>query len=161
MNNTVKMILYSIQPTALVEELSNTESYKASWQHVDQSWKPAYEYMCSEMQTRGIAIGNNAPVWAWAEPKTKIQQLAGELLSEQDWERGVSVIELQMPKDEVVLSSYFHWNQLLDESLETGAVTPSTELFSTNNLDEDDTLQATLPYVKRGWIKATYALARK
>lgn len=158
-NDTVT--LYSIQLSKVATHITSTDRYVADWTHIDTTWQPAYQHMCAAMKACTIDIGNHAPIWAWAEPKEKLQQLAEELLSEQDWEQGVSVIELHVPKDVALLSSYFHWNELLDESLETGNVVSSPKLFAIDNLDADDVVQATIPYIKHEWIEATNTLIRK
>ena len=110
------------------------------------------------MKERNIEIGDNAPIWAWVEPKEKIQQLADELLSGMQWQQGVAVLELQAPRSVALLSSYFYWNEILSNYLDTKVLTPEHQLLVVDDLDEDDNIQVVLPYIKQEWVKDTHSL---
>jgi len=153
--------LYSIQSSAVAEACGREAIYTPSWERVEPEWCPIYKLMSDEMRARSIAIGKNPPVWAWAEPKDKIQQLAEELLSKHDWQQDISVLHLCVPKAQALLSSYFEWNELLDSFLETGDLIRTERLFALDNIDEDDHIQASLPYIRASWIVEIYPLHSK
>ena len=117
--------------------------------------------MCRQMRERGIAIGENPPVWAWAQPEEYVPQLARELFSGHDWEQGIVVLHVAVPKTEVLLSSYHEWNNVLDAFLETGTLIKNERLFAVDDVDEDDSVQAALPYIHASWIIGVRQLDRE
>jgi len=153
--------LHSIQSNEMIQQLQDTEVYTASWSRIDSSWQPAYKYMCEIMEQEGVKTDGNPPIWAWAETEDDdIPQIARELLSEMDWKKGISVVYLQVPFEQVLLSSYFHWNMLLDESLETGQIVVNDDLFSLERLDGDDYIQAVIPCIRSEWVHYVYPLKK-
>lgn len=159
-NERTFLELYSVQRSAVADIVQSVAVYTARFDRVDAKCRAVYEYMCAAMRERGIAIQDNPPVWAWAEPKEKIPRLARELLGDAEWQRGISVVRLRVPKACALLSSYFCWNEMLHDSLEHGTVRPAKELFMLDNLSEDDYVQAALPCIQASWVVETYQINR-
>lgn len=150
--------IITIQSAPVARACQHTDRYTAQWAPIDPLWRVPYEYMCYEMNQRGVTTGGYPPIWAWVEPTERIPQLAIELLSDQQYREGVYALELKVPTPIVVHSSYTHWNNLLSHYLETGQIIPEDELFTHTRVDQDDAIQATIPYVIQDWIQSCFLL---
>ena len=118
--------------------------------------------MRDEMKKHGIDCGGYAPVWAFhscgqfEKPPTLGE--ARSLLSDLEIDAGVKTIELNCPDEFVLLTKYHAWNDILDHfimnELEKISVKEIRELHDLipENLDEYDSIQATLPFLKKNWV---------
>lgn len=79
------------------------------------------------------------------------------LLSEYDIEQGIVAIELLVPCEIVLLSSYYAWNEFMDRAIERKRLPTSTRrgrwMFAEPLLKHDiDDIQAVIPWIDPKWI---------
>ncbi|MEU6083801.1 DUF3841 domain-containing protein [Streptomyces sp. NPDC047108] len=157
------MRLWTVQHHGAVPVLHESGLLTGDWSRVAPSLRPGYDLMVAEMRRRGIDDGGCPPVWAWAGPDSRdgrVLQTARSLLSQVEWERGVVVLDLEVPDALVVTSSYGWWNDVLAAVL-SGEPLPPTD-FSTGPDDEREEefrIQAVLPLVRRAWVRDVRPLA--
>ncbi|MBL1102743.1 DUF3841 domain-containing protein [Streptomyces coffeae] len=152
------MRLWTVQPRAVVEGLERTGLLVGDWKHVEPSWRPAYEVMTDEMRRRGIDCEGRPPVWAWVgadSGEENVLVTARMLLSDEQIDSGVVVLDLDVPDNLVLRSSYSQWNELLSGVL-SGEQSPAMA-WSIDPEEEDTTeefqVQACLPMLRRGWVR--------
>jgi hypothetical protein len=122
--------------------------------------KPFYEWMARQMESRGIAVGPHPPIWAWRPNTARPPKLitARMLLSDGELLRGVSIIELEVPSEFVLLTSYSKWCDIFFKSSSELPSTPDPELYSVDQSKDDDDTQACLPLIRREWVQAVRVL---
>jgi len=153
--------LWSFQRADVPKLMQRETRYCASWEHTPRNWRVAYEWMARELQSRKGLSGCQALVWCWhscrkweAGPTVEV---AESLLSDWDREQGLVTVELIVPEQLSLLSSYRMWNELLDVVHDSGSLPSSLEfhesMFEEPLLrDEEDNVQAVLPYIESAWI---------
>jgi hypothetical protein len=113
--------------------------------------------MVAEMARRGVDCAGRPPLWAWAGPDTRDDRVAltAELLvcpeSPEDYDHYV-VLDLDVPDEFVVLSSYQCWNDFL-EALSTGSPTMDWSI-GPEEFDEPAYcgVQASFPRLRAPWV---------
>ena len=159
------MKLWTFQAVKSIAELNEKGILKASWDRYakDAQWKKAYEWMRDQMELKGIPCEENAPIWVWHScgtyQKSPSLDDARSLLCDLEIESGVQTIELDCPPNLVLLTKYLAWNDILDifiEKKDTINITKDKleKLYdlSPDNLNEYDSIQGTLPYLKKEWV---------
>ena len=153
--------LFTFQTASIVPTLIDGGMHRAQWSYVtDDSWRIAYRFMHRQMSSRGIMVSDHPPVWAWYAQKTESQRLADELLSLDDWRKEWVCISLCVPERDALLSSYFHWNALIDTCMEAGQILSPQHLFDVHQVNDDDVIQATLPRIAKDWVVAIEPLTQ-
>jgi Domain of unknown function (DUF3841) len=158
------MRLYSLQSIQQIQLLHQNGIIDCHWEHVtiQQGWRKTYRWMVAQMEKRGIACHGNAPIWAWhscgAWEKPPTLPTARGLLSDEQIENGVQVIECIVPPKLVLLSRYRQYNRFLDlnmdeKKLPDGFAKRMLKIKKTNFSRYED-IQATLPYLKMEWVVA-------
>ncbi|MFM9952122.1 MAG: DUF3841 domain-containing protein [Saprospiraceae bacterium] len=155
------MLLYTFQSNDAVEVLKTKGILTGDWAYVSKGyWQFSYEWMCRQMEKRGIACQNNPPIWAfhsceaWSRPPTFLTARA--LVSDIALESGMTTIVFEAPDDLVLLSSYRIWGGFWSEmDGVTGAIPKRRwgRMFNLKYFKEGDDLQACLPYLRLEWVK--------
>lgn len=144
----------------VLESLEDGGELVGDWARVlSRSYRPAYEEMVAEMARRGIGCSGRPPLWAWPGPDTRDDRVAltAELLlnpdGQEEYDRYV-ILDLDVPDEFVVLSSYGRWNNFL-EAIFMSDGSPSMDWsIDQDELDESAywRVQACLPCVAGPWV---------
>jgi Domain of unknown function (DUF3841) len=157
--------LFSYQHPCVLEWMQNGGNVYANWDQVwPADWELAYRWMMGCMDERGIAIPETPPIWAWHSVGAWFQPpdeaCLRNLCSDLQLEAGICLLELEVPAEQVLLSRYDTWNELLDYFYQ--GKTPKSKMtkrlfdiqpgiWPTDEYFVD--IQATLPYLDTGWVK--------
>ncbi|WP_125645083.1 hypothetical protein [Nonomuraea sp. WAC 01424] len=114
------MRLWTVQHRAVLVSLETDDELAGDWARLSiPSYRPAYEEMVAEMARRGLDCRGRPPVWAWPGPDTRDNTVAvtAEALlcpqSDEEFARYV-VLDLDVPDDLVMFSSYGRWNDFME-----------------------------------------------
>ncbi|GAA2698094.1 hypothetical protein GCM10010412_093500 [Nonomuraea recticatena] len=142
----------------VVEKLEQAGEVVGDWTTVtSRSYVPAYREMVAEMARRGIDCAGRPPLWAWLGPDTRDERVAvtAELLlcpeGPEEYARYV-VLDLEVPDEFVVLSSYGRWNDFMEATL-FGPSSPSMDwTIERSELAAAGRVQACLPRLAEPWV---------
>lgn len=154
------MKLWTIQHNVVAKKLS-TGPHVAEWTFTPVNFRGGYKWMAFHLSehTQVDAV----PIWCWHSCGGKscagpTIETANDMLGDWSYYAPVMrVIELEVPEGVALLSSYFQWNELLDEAIQANE-TPDfnsrhVSMFENPLLKHDhDDVQATLPFVERNWV---------
>lgn len=159
------MRLWSFQSNRATKKVLRGQVYYAEWTYVYEKWRPAFAWMAREMERRGLPMGGNAPIWAWhscgkhGAPPTLLTARA--LLSDREMEQGIEVLELEVPPNACLLSSYKRWNEFLDSFIDKRKLPNRAsylDMFDISAVQKGDDVQAALPRIERQWVVKTWPL---
>lgn len=126
------MILSTMQPPAVWEAIQATGVYRPeeSLMETLPDFKPAYEWMVKQMESRigPRPDGVQWPVWAWYMNNNRTGHLDLRRSENRCFEPTVC-IEIEIPDDQVLLSAFIDWHNVLNDG------------FCTNDLDEYEALE--------------------
>ncbi|MFI6509850.1 DUF3841 domain-containing protein [Streptosporangium sp. NPDC050855] len=149
------MRLWTVQHRAVLESLEDAGELLGDWDRIMvRNYRACYQEMVAEMVRRGLVGGDRPPVWAWAGPDTRdnrVALVAEALLCPQtpeEYARYV-VLDLDVPDEVVLLSSYGRWNEFM-EAVILGEESPVMD-WSIGR-EELNGVQACLPRVAAGWV---------
>ncbi|MBX9652711.1 DUF3841 domain-containing protein [bacterium] len=148
--------------------LANGERYFADWRRTPANWNRPYFWMKRKLDRKtGLNIAH-PPIWcwhscdgAWRGPPTV--GTANMLLAADEIQSGMVAIELLVPKQLVLLSSYHLWNDFVEVFLKTRRI-PSRRhntrrLFDEPLLTNDcDSIQAVIPFIEPEWVQRSFDL---
>ncbi len=153
------MHLWTFQPAELEDLLEKQPVFCAEWKFTPVNWRPAYEWMAAEMERHGIHLEGHAPVWAWHSCKTwntgPTVDTATELLTDYQLLNGMILIEMNVPDELCLLSTYSGFIGLLDEVLDHGAILHPDrhhDIFTLPLHLKGDDIQAAMPCLRREWV---------
>lgn len=152
------MKVWTFQSLSAGKLLKEDDTYYASWTFVQKSLVPAYQWVVKQMEFKGLSPNGHPPIWVWYKyggSRTKFKNNAArDLLSEDEIKAGIYKIELDVPEQLCLLSSYFNWNVALDFTLATGLSPDSifSPMLDKNSLDGQKNIQGCLPCILRHWI---------
>lgn len=158
-------ILWSIQPTHVVELLTAKGCLAADWRRITfPEFKPAYKWMVAQMEARGIRTLGHSPFWAWHE-KPDLRQ-AAHLPSKT---RGCR-LKLVVPRSLILFSDFLGWHSVLnnnyypleeeipewEQKLDQGYEFSDREILDSwqriiQEAPNEDS-QACLPYLDSAWL---------
>ncbi|WP_433463177.1 DUF3841 domain-containing protein [Spirillospora sp. CA-128828] len=108
--------LWTVQHSAVLDSLETSGESVGDWARLPvASYRPVYDAMVAEMARRGLDCRGLPPVWAWLGPDTRdnaVAVTAESLLcpeTDEEYARYV-VLDLDVPDEMVLLSSYGRWN---------------------------------------------------
>lgn len=148
------MRLWTLQAPEVVTALRATGVYRADWDLVVGNWRGAYAEMVAEMRRRGIADGDLPPVWCWPGRvwrRRAVRTSAGMLLGDHEWAHGRWLLQLDVPAEMTLASSYSLWNEYLGYVIGVQD-RPDRMDWSGARIDELDELQVCLPELRREWV---------
>jgi hypothetical protein len=155
-----------VQHRAVLDSLETGGELAGDWGRLMvSSYQPVYEEMVAEMARRGLDCQGRPPVWAWLGPDTRDNAVAvtAELLlcpeTDEEYARYV-VLDLDVPDEMVMLSSYGRWNDFMEAILLGGG--PATMDWS---IDQEELagaglnpVQACLPHLPARHVLGTRPL---
>lgn len=161
-----KLRLFTVQHDSVLAQFGADLRYRADWSSngVRGYERTAYDHALHKMVERGLSDGRHPPIWAWQCDREAARELAFALLSEAEREHGdYVVIELNVPADAVLRSSYHGWCDLLFQCLETGVISADDAWLAWDSVDPQsgDVVQALLPGIDRSWIVETSPLEER
>lgn len=115
------MKLWSFQPNAVIEKLLAGEEHicepALSWYYNDEDmgFKNAYDWLCVEMAKsipKPAAV--KLPIWAWATHHGGQAKPDRRTLLFNRYPKDESILELEVPDDEVLLSDWDDWHSILN-----------------------------------------------
>ncbi|WP_174979423.1 DUF3841 domain-containing protein [Pandoraea communis] len=166
--------LWTFQHIAQLNALLRDGVVYGDWKNIDPACEEAYRYMCRVMGNYGLDCGDAPPIWAWhsccAAGKAPDSEVATQLLSlSQLAENNIVLLSLACPDDQYLLSDYHQWcdwvyfPSLADESnciLEMTRLEDDEKAHRVFGVDltsvEDDLVQATLPIVRKEWLRQVH-----
>ena len=158
----LKLKLWTLQHRKLSSSSENRKIV-SSWERTPQNWRNAYRWMVSQWQTRlGLQL-DSAPIWCWHSCNGKLHSpptvgTAALLMGDYAYYRDSTIVlEIDVPESFCLLSSYFVWNDAVDDFFENKRITIAADRFD-NMFDEPlirhdtDDVQAVIPYILSEWI---------
>ncbi|MCM6776648.1 hypothetical protein NDR87_22810 [Nocardia sp. CDC159] len=150
------MRVWTLQAPEVASALRRTGRYRPDWDRVPVNWRIAYGDMLIEMRRRGIDCGDGPPVWCWpgrARPRKQVRMTANLLLGDDQWARGVDLLELDIPNELTVTTSYGRWNDHLERTMSlTAAEKPCRMDWRPTPVHDYDALQVVVPELRREWL---------
>jgi hypothetical protein len=154
--------LWTFQRDIVASTLASGEVYRASWAHTPANWRLAYWWMAGRLAAKS-PLDTNAPIWCWhscngCHGAAPTVGTARKLLSDYDVEQGMVTLELLVPIDLPLLSSYYAWNTFL-EKLVTRKRSPCSRRKQRRMFEPplfkhaDDDIQAVIPYIAPNWVR--------
>src|SRR5688500_16627248 len=115
------MKLWTLQRDCVADNLA--KRYVADWQYTSHNFRAAYRWMTHHLALHVCSVSAAAPVWCWHSCEGELGrgptvQTAAMLMG--DWgyyAHQTRVVELNVPDELPLLSSYWAWNELLDETI--------------------------------------------
>jgi hypothetical protein len=125
---TRELTVYSAQPLWVFEQLLKTGHYQARPQlgHTsligdasDKSSRMAYDWLCEQMQSRGLArpcapgMPDSYPIWAfyqWAGPERCKPDLRNQAYKGQTTDERQVLLTLRIPREYLLLSDFDAWH---------------------------------------------------
>ncbi len=116
-NATVR--LWTFQQAAVVPALKGPVPYRASWPETPANWRIAYEWMAKRLAEATKHTVSDPPIWCWHSCNGRLGAAptvgtAALLLSECQIRQGMVAVQLAVPLEFVLLSSYHVWNSFLN-----------------------------------------------
>ena len=153
------MKLWTIQKDVIIDSLKFR--HFAAWEYASENFRPGYRWMAHHLR-RHTGV-DAVPVWCWHSCNGRrgagpTVNTAHSLIGDWDfYAHQMHVIELQVPESVSLLSSYWLWNELLDETITTQRIpdfdSHYVSMFEEPLIKHDtDDIQAVLPYIERAWI---------
>ena len=111
------MIVWSIQPINVYEQILKTGYYHCDGRKVDKFFRESYQWLCKEMIEKIGAPpkGVKYPVWAWHTRNFKHKK--PDLRNASYSFRGDKMVclELQIPDNEILLTDFDAWHFVLNK----------------------------------------------
>lgn len=151
MDASRSVALWTVQDAGVAARMSGGGTYWAQWSAVEPTWVDAYGWMTQQLAQHTGTPGSAPPVWCWAQPYDAGQ--VESLASENQIQRGLSIVMLRVPADLVLWSSYTRWCDVLyGETAADPAVTLLPSLAH-----DGDVWQACVPFVSADWVDSVTA----
>ncbi len=158
--------LWTFQSKAILAGIEANGLHTASWETASESFRPAYRWMAKCLGEFVNHALNAPPVWCWHSCQSigmaPTVDTARSLLSDYDIERGMVVIELEVPPASLLASSYHEWNEFLDRTIECGSAPTEREWRSMFDVPpvkhRGDDIQAVIPHIECDWVIASRPL---
>lgn len=105
------MRLWTIQDGRAHQRLLDKGVLYGDWRRVEaQCFKPAYKWLCAQMESRGMALKGRPPMWSWThkpDMRHAMHRYRGP--------SGVVVLELEVPDGLVLISNFDAWHCVLND----------------------------------------------
>ena len=155
-NETARLFTFQRKP--VLDLFDENERYVPTWQGtgVAGRHRVAYEFVSSHMRKIGLSDGLAPPVWTFETDPGELELLAVMLLSDHELAQSDYVtLELLVPENLILRTSYTAWCDLYFACLETGEIEDDGKWLDCNPSDEhpSHTAQAILPYITKRWVK--------
>lgn len=167
-NESATVRLWTLQQAAVVPALKGPGAYRASWPETPANWRIAYEWMAKQLVKVTNCATSDAPVWCWHSCNGKLGAAptvgtAAFLLSEYQIGQGMVAVELAVPVQFVLLSSYNAWNSFLDFVIVNQRLPRNQRrarrMFAEPMFKHDtDDIQAVIPFIESKWVRGVTEL---
>ena len=154
------MKLWTFQSADIENLLEKQPVFFAEWKFTPVNWRAAFEWMAAEMERRGIPLEGKAPIWTWQSCQTtgRGPTIGTALDSYTDFQllSGMVLMELEVPEELCLCSTYSGFLRLLDEVIDSGKVLhpeAHQEMFQIPEVLDGDDAQAAIPYIRKEWVK--------
>lgn len=155
--------LFTFQRTPVLDLFDTDGRYIPTWQGTGVAGRHriAYEFVSRHMGRIGLSDGLSPPVWTFEADPGDLELLATMLLSDHELSQSDYVtLELLVPEDLILRTSYSAWCDLYFSCLETGRIEDDGKWLDCSPTDEypSHTAQAILPYMRKTWINSVAPL---
>jgi len=167
-NNNASVRLWTFQQAAVVPAFNGPGSYRASWDETPANWRIAYEWMAQQLAKATNCTATDAPVWCWHSCNGRLGAAptvgtAAFLLSEHQIGQGMVAVELAVPMELTLLSSYHAWNSFLDFVIVNQRLPRNQRrarrMFAEPIFKhETDDIQAVIPFIEPNWVRSVTEL---
>jgi hypothetical protein len=167
-NASATVRLWTFQHAAVVPALNGPAAYRASWLETPANWRTAYKWMAQHLAEATSCTATDAPLWCWHSCNGRLGTAptvgtAAFLLSEYQLGQGMVAVELAVPVEFVLLSSYHAWNGFLDFVIVNQRLPKNhrraRRMFADPLFKHDtDDIQAVIPFIKHAWVRGVTAL---
>jgi len=160
--------LWTFQSKEVMSLLATGERFCADWRRAPANWKRPYFWMKEQFTLKTGLEVVHPPIWCWHScegvwrgPPTV--GTARMLLASDEIQSGMVAMELLVPTQLVLLSSYHLWNDFVEVFFKRRRIPSrrhnSRRLFDTPLLTNDcDSIQAVIPYIDPTWIQRSFDL---
>ena len=158
MDQVISTRLWSFQSRLFVDKLNLEGIATPDWQDLLPSVRLAYEWMANQLSLKTKCETNLPPIWAWAMFDNCVEpnlEAGRQLLSQNELNRGVVLIEFDAPAALTLLSCYEIWNQFLDLAIDLERAPEDLDwlrMFSSATIRNSPTIQAVLPHIEKDWV---------
>lgn len=105
------MRLWTIQDRPAHQKLLDKGVLYGDWRRIDdRRFKPAYKWLCGQMESRNIRLKGRPPMWAWThkpDMRWAMHAYRGDY--------GIAVLELEIPDSLVLVSNFDAWHSVLND----------------------------------------------
>ena len=149
--------MFTFQRACILDLFDATGKYVPTWDGIGISEKDrlAYSHANRHLLERGMSDGKTPPVWTFECNPEELDLLAELLLSEHEMETFEYVtLELSVPVEHILRTSYGDWCELYFSILETGRIEHNGRWLECpeGSASDEVTVQTLLPYVLESWI---------
>lgn len=135
----------------------------AAWGWTPQNWRVWYRWMCQQWELRLGSRMTGAPLWCWHSCNGALESeptVGTYALLMGDWDHYASSmvsLQLDVPDNLVLLSSYSRWNEAIDDAIDRKLADIDGvrfyDMFEWPMMKHDtDDVQAVVPYIDTSWI---------
>lgn len=155
--------LFTFQRTPVLDLFDADGCYLPTWEGTGilGRHRTAYEFVSRYMCKIGLSNGLSPPVWTFETDPGELDLLATMLLSDHELSQSDYVtLELIVPENRILRTSYSAWCELYFSCLETGRIEDDGTWLDCSPTDEypSHTAQAILPYILKEWVKKVVPL---
>jgi hypothetical protein len=153
------MNFFSFQDRSFLSQDSDPLRCRGSL--VSPHWRPAYSWMKDRYCEIVGCEQEFDLIWVWqppsgVPPRDAEYRALSDVYTDFEDARQTLIIELSLPPELVLRSSYSRWNVLLDYCLLYKRAPECTEdwlgMFDCDTLDEHDMIQGVVPWIQRAWV---------
>lgn len=154
--------LWSFQSAAIMPTLVAGRVHRADWSFAPANFRLGYEWMSESLASILPGSCRSAPVWCWHSCNGEIGApptvgTAMSLLGFEAVNENLVALELSVPSDCVLLSSYYAWNRFLDvislkERLPRSQLRRRWLFESPLLRHSTDDIQAVIPEIQPSWV---------
>ena len=162
------MKLWTLQSRKFADDLLRG-SICGEWSSTPQNWRSYYRWMAAQWHDRIGSAELDVPIWCWhscngidgACPTVgTFAMLMG------DWNyyaASMTCLELIVPHELALLSSYSRWNEAIDDAMDRREDSIATEafidMFDSPLIKHDtDDIQAVVPRIESTWVVHRWTL---
>jgi len=150
--------LFTFQRTPVLDLFDAHGCYQPTWfgTGIAGRHRIAYEFVSRHMCEIGLLHSLTPPVWTFETDPDELELLATMLLSDHELSQSNYVtLELLVPENFILRTSYSAWCDLYFSCLETGRIEDDGKWLDCSPTDEypSHTAQAILPCILKTWVK--------
>jgi hypothetical protein len=167
-NDEACVRLWTFQGAAIAAALKGPSAYRASWDETPANWRIAYKWMAQQLAAATNDTSAAAPIWCWHSCNGHLGAAptvgtAAFLLTGCQLGQGMVAVELAVPAEFVLLSSYHAWNSFLNFVIVNQRLPKNhrraRRMFADPLFKHDtDDIQAVIPFIEPAWVQGVTEL---